>query len=131
MNTAREGGSTVQIGSYIVTLGKSTSPFSTVYTVIAYIELKLLSAWLPCAGGVSPQGYPIPSMEVLDPRRATAGWQPVPNWSFPGAAKDQCTVATRYLSDRRPNAPSPTGTLTNAISPNRQLFDQVKAGKVQ
>ncbi len=41
-------------------------------------------------------------MEVLDPRRATAGWQPVPNWSFPGAAKDQCTVATRYLSVRRP-----------------------------
>ncbi len=27
MNTAREGGSTVQIGSYIVTLGKSTLPF--------------------------------------------------------------------------------------------------------
>jgi hypothetical protein len=61
-----------------------------------------LRAWLPCAGGVSPQGYPIPSMEVLDPRRATAGWQPVPSWSFPGAAKDQCTVATRYLSGRRP-----------------------------
>ncbi len=29
MNTAREGGSTVQIGSYIVTLGKSTLPFYT------------------------------------------------------------------------------------------------------
>jgi len=36
MNTAREGGSTVQIGSYIVTLGKSTP---------LCLQLKLVIAW--------------------------------------------------------------------------------------
>jgi len=44
LNTAREGGSTLRVGSYLVTLG-----------------------------GVSPSGYPVPSVEIFDSRRADKG----------------------------------------------------------
>ena len=44
MNSAREGGSTLRVGSYLVTLG-----------------------------GVSPSGYPVPSVEIFDSRRADKG----------------------------------------------------------
>jgi len=67
LTTVREGGSTLRVGSYLVSLG-----------------------------GVSPtSGYPVTSIEIFDSRRANLGWKNVPRWSFPSATRDHCTVMTR------------------------------------
>ena len=62
----RSGGSTVSIGSYIMSLG-----------------------------GFDSLGQRLTAVELFDPRRPGVGWQNVPQWSFPRATADQCTVATR------------------------------------
>jgi len=62
----RSGGSTVSVGSYIMSLG-----------------------------GVDRLGQRLTAVELFDPRRPGLGWQNVPQWSFPRATADQCTVATR------------------------------------
>ena len=66
MNTAREGGSTLNVGSYIMSFG-----------------------------GFNTFGQPVNSVEIFDPRRPLVGWQNVPQWSFPRATRDHCTVVTR------------------------------------
>ena len=66
MTTAREGGSTLNVGSYIMSFG-----------------------------GLDTFGQPVNSVEIFDPRRPLVGWQNVPQWSFPRATRDHCTVVTR------------------------------------
>ena len=66
MTASRKGGSTLNVGSYIMSFG-----------------------------GLSPSGQPVQSVDMFDPRRASLGWQPVPQWRFPRATRDQCTVVTR------------------------------------
>jgi hypothetical protein len=46
-------------------------------------------------GGFDPFGQRLTSVELFDPRRSHIGWQNVPQWSYPGATKDQCTVETK------------------------------------
>merc|ERR1712117_484131 len=66
MTTGREGGTTLNVGSYIMSLG-----------------------------GFSTFGQPVSSVEIFDPRRPRIGWQNVPQWSFPRATRDHCTVVNR------------------------------------
>lgn len=66
MTTARKGGSTLNVGNYIMSFG-----------------------------GFNPFGQPVTSVEIFDPRRPKIGWQTVPQWSFPRATRDQCTVVTK------------------------------------
>jgi len=66
MTTARQGGSTINVGSYIMSMG-----------------------------GFNAHGQPLQSVDIFDPRRAHIGWQSVPQWRFPRATRDQCTVVTR------------------------------------
>ena len=66
MTTAREGGTTLNVGSYIMSFG-----------------------------GFNTFGQPVNSVEIFDPRRPVVGWQNVPQWSFPRATRDHCTVVTR------------------------------------
>lgn len=66
MTTGREGGTTLNVGSYIMSLG-----------------------------GFSTFGQPVTSVEIFDPRRPRIGWQNVPQWSFPRATKNHCTVVNR------------------------------------
>ena len=66
MTAFRDGGSTINVGSYIMSLG-----------------------------GFDPFGQPISSVELFDPRRTHIGWHDVPKWSFPRATRDQCTVVTK------------------------------------
>ena len=63
MTTGRDGGSTLNVGSYIMSLG-----------------------------GFSTRGQPVTTIEIFDPRRPQTGWQNVPQWSFPRATRDHCTV---------------------------------------
>ena len=49
-------------------------------------------------GGVVPgvtYTRPVNSVEMFDTRRPHIGWRTVPQWSFPTATKDQCTVVTK------------------------------------
>ena len=69
MNTAREGGSTLNVGSYIMSFG-----------------------------GFNTFGQPVNNVEIFDPRRPLVGWQNVPQWSFPRATRDHCTVVSYVLS---------------------------------
>jgi len=62
----RSGGSTINVGSYIMSLG-----------------------------GFGPLGQRLTAVELFDPRRPAIGWQSVPQWSFPRATADQCTVTTK------------------------------------
>ena len=67
MTTFRQGGSTLRMGKYLMTFG-----------------------------GVSAQfRRPINSVDIFDPRRPEIGWRTVPQWSFPSAAQDQCTVVAK------------------------------------
>ena len=66
MKQFRNGGSTLNVGSYIMSMG-----------------------------GFDPFGRPHSSVEIFDPRRPQIGWHEVPKWSFPRATKDQCTVVTK------------------------------------
>ena len=66
MTQFRNGGSTLNVGSYVMSIG-----------------------------GHDPFGRPLSSVEIFDPRRPHIGWHDVPQWSFPRAAKDQCTVVNR------------------------------------
>jgi len=66
MTTARDGGSTLNVGSYIMSFG-----------------------------GFSTLGQPVTAVEIFDPRRPRIGWQNVPQWSFPRASRDQCTVVNK------------------------------------
>jgi len=66
MTTGREGGTTLNVGSYIMSLG-----------------------------GFSTFGQPVTSVEIFDPRRPRIGWQNVPQWSFPRATRNHCTVVNR------------------------------------
>ena len=66
MTTAREGGSTLNVGSYIMSFG-----------------------------GFNTFGQPVNNVEIFDPRRPLVGWRNVPQWSFPRATRDHCTVVTR------------------------------------
>ena len=66
MTAFRNGGSTVNVGSYIMSFG-----------------------------GFDPFGQSISSVELFDPRRSHIGWHDVPQWSFPQATRDQCTVVTK------------------------------------
>merc|ERR1719445_480146 len=66
MTTARDGGSTLNVGSYIMSFG-----------------------------GFNTFGQPVNTVEIFDPRRPRIGWQNVPQWSFPRATRDHCTVVTR------------------------------------
>ena len=66
MTTAREGGSTLNVGSYIMSFG-----------------------------GFNTFGQPVTTVEIFDPRRPRIGWQNVPQWSFPRATRDHCSVVTR------------------------------------
>lgn len=66
MTTAREGGSTLNVGSYIMSFG-----------------------------GFNTFGQPVNTVEIFDPRRPLIGWQNVPQWSFPRATRDHCSVVTR------------------------------------
>ena len=65
MTTAREGGSTLNVGSYIMSFG-----------------------------GFNTFGRPVNEVEIFDPRRPLVGWQNVPQWSFPRATRDHCTVVS-------------------------------------
>ena len=62
----RDGGSTVNVGSYIMSFG-----------------------------GFDPFGQRLTSVELFDPRRPSNGWKNVPQWSYPRATKDQCTVENK------------------------------------
>ena len=66
MTTGREGGTTLNVGSYIMSLG-----------------------------GFNTFGQPVTSIDIFDPRRPRIGWQNVPQWSFPRATRDHCTVVNR------------------------------------
>merc|ERR1719445_2201037 len=66
MTTSREGGTTLNVGSYIMTFG-----------------------------GFNTFGQPVNTVEIFDPRRPRVGWQNVPQWSFPRATRDHCSVVTR------------------------------------
>ena len=66
MTTSREGGTTLNVGSYIMTFG-----------------------------GFNTFGQPVSTVEIFDPRRPRVGWQNVPQWSFPRATRDHCSVVTR------------------------------------
>ena len=66
MTTTRNGGSTLNVGSYILSLG-----------------------------GLSTLGQPVTTVEIFDPRRPRTGWQNVPQWSLPRATRDKCTVVTK------------------------------------
>jgi len=66
MTTVRQGGSTLNVGSYIMSLG-----------------------------GYNPFGQPLTSVDIFDPRRPQTGWHTVPQWNFPRATKDMCTVVTK------------------------------------
>jgi len=66
MTTFRNGGSTLNVGSYIMSFG-----------------------------GFDPFGQPISSVELFDPRRSHIGWHNVPQWRYPQASRDQCTVVTK------------------------------------
>jgi len=66
MTASRQGGSTLNVGSYIMSFG-----------------------------GLSPGGQPVQDVDIFDPRRPRVGWQQVPQWRFPRATRDQCTVVTR------------------------------------
>jgi len=66
MTTARDGGSTLNVGSYIMSFG-----------------------------GFNTFGQPVNTVEIFDPRRPRIGWQNVPQWSFPRATRDHCSVVTR------------------------------------
>eukprot|EP00092_Neocalanus_flemingeri_P011987 GFUD01012924.1.p1 GENE.GFUD01012924.1~~GFUD01012924.1.p1 ORF type:complete len:559 (-),score=123.56 GFUD01012924.1:109-1755(-) len=66
MTAFRNGGSTLNVGSYILSLG-----------------------------GFDPFGQTVSSVELFDPRRPQIGWHDVPRWSYPRATMDQCMVVTR------------------------------------
>lgn len=66
MTTARQGGSTLNVGSYLMSLG-----------------------------GFNPFGQPVTSVDIFDPRRPKIGWQNVPQWGFPRATRDMCTVVNK------------------------------------
>ena len=66
MTQFRNGGSTVNVGSYVMSMG-----------------------------GFDPFGRPLSSVEIFDPRRPQVGWHEVPQWSSPRATKDQCTVVMK------------------------------------
>lgn len=66
MTQFRNGGSTLNVGSYVMSVG-----------------------------GHDPFGRPLSSVEIFDPRRPHIGWHDVPQWSHPRASKDQCTVVTK------------------------------------
>jgi len=66
MTTGREGGTTLNVGSYIMSLG-----------------------------GFTTIGQPVTTIEIFDPRRPRTGWQNVPQWSFPRATRDHCTVVNK------------------------------------
>jgi len=65
-NTFRSGGSSINVGRYIMSLG-----------------------------GFDPFGQQLRSVELFDPRRPQIGWQTVPQWSFPRATMDQCSVQAK------------------------------------
>jgi len=46
-------------------------------------------------GGFDPFGQQLRSVELFDPRRPQIGWQTVPQWSFPRATIDQCSVQAK------------------------------------
>lgn len=66
MRTSRQGANTVNVGSYIMSFG-----------------------------GFSPLGQPLQAVDIFDPRRPSLGWQGVPQWVFPRATRDSCSVVTR------------------------------------
>lgn len=61
----REGGNTLGVGSYILSLGGMQA------------------------------GQPATAVEIFDPRRPRTGWRAVPQWSFPRATTDTCSVVHR------------------------------------
>lgn len=83
MTTAREGGSTLNVGSYIMSFGG----FNTFGQPVTTVEVVSFAAPFVYSQDIFTK--------IFDPRRPRVGWQNVPQWSFPRATRDHCSVVTR------------------------------------